>query len=152
MKDHLRQLLDEMKDKVLDNLKTVKENEVDIRELLTNPDTYERAFNIQMKYKFNKKLLNENMAYLEVQHKIVNLLSKYGNTEFMKTPLQTLLARSLDTDYFKETIKGRLVFNENHPYYRDEQFIDLLLQHYLSVEDYNECNRLKAIKEKVKSL
>jgi len=152
MKEHLRQLLNEMKDKVLDNLTLVKENEVDIRELLTNPDSYERAFNIQIKYKCNKKLLNENMDYLEVQHKIVNLLSKYGTSDFMKTPIQTLLERSIDIDYFKETIDGRITFNENHPYYRDEQFIDLLLEHFLSIEDYLECNRLTAIKEKVKSL
>jgi hypothetical protein len=151
MKDFLRQLLNEMKDKVMNNLQEVKENEVSIREMLTNHDSYERAFNIQMRYKYNRKLLNENIDFLEVQHKVVNLLSKYGQSDFMNTPFQTLLAQCLDVDYLKETIEGRIVFNENHPYYLDEQFINLLLQHYIANEDYGECKRLTAIKEKIKN-
>jgi|WetSurMetagenome_2_1015567.scaffolds.fasta_scaffold433678_2 hypothetical protein len=152
MKDFLRQLLDEMKDKVISNLKEVKGNEADIRKYLTNPETYSRAYNLQLKYKYNRKLLNENIDYLEVQHKIVNLITKYGQKDFMKTPIEKLLAQCVDIDYFNETIEGRLTFNENHPYYRDEQFIDQLLQHYLNVENYEECLRIKAIREHVKSM
>jgi hypothetical protein len=152
MKDLLRQLLEEMKDKVLENLKEVKENETDIRKLLMNPDSFERAFNLQLKYKYNRKLLNENIDYLDVQHKVVNLISKYSQSELMKTPLETLLAQSLDIDYYTETIAGRMTFNENHPYYRDSQFIDQLFQHYITIEDFEECKRLNSIKSHLKSL
>lgn len=150
MKDLLHEILGEMKERVMNNLNVVKENESNIRKLLLNEDTFERAYQLQLHFKKNKKLLNENLDYLELQLKIVNLINKYGRTDFMKTQfIQLVKENMLNIDFYDETIKGNILFNENHPYYRDEAFIDKLLAHYLSLENFEECSRLTAIKKRV---
>ena len=143
MRDLFKQILDEMKVKVMKNLSQVKENEVDMRKLLMNRDTYKQAFDLQMHFGKNRKLLSENLEYLELQLKIVNLVSKYGRTEFMKTPFDQILStNTTNVDYFTETISGNIFFDKNHPYFNDEVFIAQLLNYYEKTENYEECKRL----------
>jgi hypothetical protein len=149
MKELLKKLLDEMKIKVMANLEQAKEQESDIRKLLSSPETFERAFNMQKKFERTREILNENHDYLEIQMKIVKLIDKYRNTDFMNIPITQLSEKKIEIDYFIETIEGRLIFNEYHPFYLDEIFITDLISFNLKNENYEECKRLLEIKNKI---
>ena len=149
MKELLKKLLDEMKVKVLTNLEQAKEQEGDIRKLLSCPETFEKAFNMQKKFERTRQILSENHDYLEIQMKIVKLIDKYRNTEFMNTPIVKSPEIKIEIDYFKETVEGRLVFNEYHPFYLDEIFISDLISFNLKNENYEECQRLIEIKNRL---
>lgn len=145
MKELLKQILDEMKIKVINNLETVKEYERNIKELSSQPETYARAFNLQMKRKRSRQILNDNLDYLELQLKIIHFIDKYKNSDFLKAPLAPIILKNVD--YFKETIEGRIEFNDTHPYFKDESFIEKLINYYLSIEDYVICDKLFKLKE-----
>lgn len=146
MKTVLKQLLEEMKSRVSANLTLVRENENDVRRLLLRKDSYEKAYNLQLHFKNNKSILSENMDYLELQLKIIKLMNKYRNSEVMKSSLESLLLKvPSNIDYFKETIEGKLLFNEYHPNFQDNAFIYKLMSHYLNLEEYTECQRLDTI-------
>jgi hypothetical protein len=150
MKEHFRQLLAMMKEKVVNNLAQVKDNEKDIRMLLQQKDTFEKYHDLKLHFKTNKAILAENMDYLELQIKLVNFINKYRNSEFMKSSRATVLQRDpAEIDYFTETTTGLLEFNEYHPFYRDEIFLNKLAQYYLDIEDYKECQRLEQIRKKI---
>jgi hypothetical protein len=152
MKELLNAVLERIKSKVFENLEAAKKNEENIRELLLNPETYERAYNLQLKFDFNHKILHENQDFLELQLKIVNFINKYRHTDLMQMPLvENAKIDQSNIDYFAETIAGRITFNEYHPYYLDEAFINMLLEHYQQEEKYEECQRLSEIKRKITS-
>jgi hypothetical protein len=150
MKELFKAVLKNMKIKVLENLEAVKKNETNIRELLLHPETYERAYNLQLKFNLNRKILHENQDFLELQLKIVNFINKYRHTDLMKMPLiEIAKTDQSNVDYFAETIAGHIAFNVYHPYYRDVIFINMLIEHYQHDENYEECQRLLEIKRKI---
>jgi hypothetical protein len=149
MKELFKKILDEMKVKVMTNLEQAKEQESDIRKLLSSPETFEKAFNMQKKFERTREILSENHDYLELQMKIVKLIDKYRNTGFMNTPFTPSPEKKVDIDYFTETIDGRMIFNEYHPYYLDEIFINDLISYFLAKENYKECQRLIELKNKI---
>lgn len=149
MKELLKKLLDEMKVKVMTNLEQAKEHESDIRKLLSSQETFEKAFNMQKKFERTRQILSENHDYLEIQMKIVKLIDKYRNTDFMNMPLAPKTEKKIEIDYFKETIEGRMVFNEYHPYYLDEIFIGDLITYFLKKENFEECQRLIELKNEI---
>lgn len=150
MKELLKAIMEEMKKKVVSNLEVVKENEADIKRLLNDPEGYEKAFNLQMRFDKNRSILSENLEYLNLQLKIVAFIDKYKYADFLKTPFQDLLKKDpANIDFFNETIEGTILFNENHPLFKDEIFINKLIEHYLEKEDYEECKRLFQIKEQL---
>lgn len=144
MKELFRQIIEDMKNKVIDNLDVVKEYEGDIKDLSSQPESYARSFNLQMKRRRSRQILNDNLDYLELQLKIINFVDKYRNDDFMKMTLPPRIIKGVD--YFKETIEGRMTFNDSHPYFKDEAFIDRLMQYYLSIEDYSNCDKLAKLK------
>jgi len=147
----LRQLLDEMKEKVVSNLDEIKKNESKIRELLAAPYSHQKNISLEKQFIQNKNTLAENMDYLELQIKIVALIDKYKNTDLIKLPLESIIEQEpLNIDFFNETIEGRLAFNEYHPNYYDESFINRLLTYYLDQENFEECKKLIDIKTKIK--
>ena len=145
MKYLLKQILDEMKNKVVSNLEMVKEYKTDIKELLLHPESYARAFNLQMKKKRSRQILNDNLDYLELQLKIIHFIDKYRTNDILKSPLPPVILKNVN--YFKETSEGRMKFDERHPYFHDESFIEKLMHYYVSVEDYESCKNLSRIKE-----
>lgn len=148
MKDLFRQILEEMKDKVMHNLDAVKEHEGEIKKLSAQTETYARDFNLQMKRRLSRQILSDNLDYLELQLKILNFIDKYKFEGFMKMELPPIIRSGVD--YFKETIEGNIEFNARHPFYRNEQFIDRLMQFYLSKEDYANCDKLAKLKTQEK--
>jgi hypothetical protein len=149
----LRQLLDEMKNKVVANLEEVKKNEAGIRELLSAPYSNEKNISLEKQFIRNKNLLAENMDYLELQIKIVTIIDKYKNSDLIRLPLESIIEQEpLNIDFYNETIEGRLAFDEYHPCYNDEEFIDRLLNHYLEQENFEQCKKLLDIKTKIKAI
>jgi hypothetical protein len=153
MKGILKQILEEMKGKVITNLETIKKNEKIVKSSMLEPDSEEKNNFIQSTLSENSSILTNNMDYLDIQLKIVNLMSKYSNTELMKQPFYSIIKQDANNiDFFKETVEGRFVFNEYHPYFRDEEFIDRLMAYYLENEKFEECQNLTKIKKKIFSL
>ena len=153
MKGILKQLLDEMKEKVITNLEIVRRNETIVKNYLSEPESSIKSEVLQNSFTANRIILNDNMDYLELQLKIVNLINKYRQTEIMKLPYNSIIEKDLaNIDFFIETIEGRFTFNEYHPYYRDEDFIDRLMAYYLEQEQFEECERVACIKKRILSL
>ena len=145
-----RQILDLMKTKVVTNLEELKTYEIEVRDILNHRIGFEKENEIKSKQQLSRLLLAENNDYLELQLKIVNLVNKYYSSEFMNNSLEELVTiGAKKAGYYTETINGRILFNEHHPYFFDSCFIDNLIEHYLTKENYEECERLKAILEKI---
>jgi hypothetical protein len=146
-----KQIMEEMKRRVIENLEEVKSTQGKLS--IDEARQFEYDFKLYQKQKYNKTLLAENKDFLELQLKIVAFVNKYYKSELMNIPVSNFLERHPEKiDYYSETIQGKIKFDEYHPYYFDSNFIDKLIEFYLSAEDYNECNRLKQIKIKVTSL
>jgi len=101
----LRQLLDEMKEKVVSNLDEIKKNESKIRELLAAPYSHQKNISLEKQFIQNKNTLAENMDYLELQIKIVALIDKYKNTDLIKLPLELIIEQEpLNIDFFNDLL------------------------------------------------
>jgi hypothetical protein len=153
MKGLLKQLLHEMKERVVTNLEIIKKNEIEVKRLLAEPYSEDKNRFFQVSFSTNREILNDNLDYLELQLKIVGFMSKYNQSELMKQSFASMLKKDpSNIDFFNETVNGRFEFNEYHPYYRDEEFIDRLMAYYLEHERFEECENLTRIKKKILSV
>lgn len=149
METILKQLLEQLKSRVHGNLEVVKGNEKIIKEILQLPDSSRRTSLLQAKFQENSDLLNENLDYLELQIKLSSFTDKYSRTEAKKIEEELEeqeVIYSGDTDFFKETIEGRIKFNEKHPHYCDDEFLGQLINYYTDKEEYEKCQELMAYK------
>lgn len=145
-----RQILEMMKTKVVSNLEEIKTYEHEVRDILNNRTGFEKENEIKIKQQLSRTLLAENNDYLELQLQIVNLVNRYSAAAFMNNSLEELMQSGPGkTDYFTETINGNIFFNEFHPHFSDKNFINNLIDHYLASENYEECERLKVIRENI---
>jgi hypothetical protein len=150
MKTSIIKLIESLKDRVVSNLQSVKLNEKIIKEMLSKPDSSERNFLLEVKFNENRRLLAENLDFIEIRSKLTNLLEKYKNAEFLKEDEVSKNEKeniSIE-DYFLVTIEGELEFNENHPYFHDDDFFAKLINYYSGKENYEKCQELMKIKNK----
>jgi hypothetical protein len=62
----------------------------------------------------------------------------YITTRLFKRYLQSLNIKQKE-ESFQKTIAGKLPYNKTHPYFGDERFKSMLLDHYIALEDYETC-------------
>jgi hypothetical protein len=153
MKEQLQQVIELMRNHVLDNLELIKTNESHIREVLNWPQSTERTTELSDSYKYSKTLLSENNDFINLQVSIMNLLNKYKyifDTEAVKvsTPNNAMYGQTLSRDdYFKLTIDNDLIFDDSHPYFDDSEFLGELLVYFEQVENYERCAELIRFKK-----
>jgi hypothetical protein len=151
MRDMLQKTIDVLKKKVKENLKAIGENQKTIKELLSQPESAGRTKEFENYYNANKTLLQENNDYINIQLTLINFLEKYKGTAVLDNSLPVVDIYSItdEAEVLDLTIKGVVIFNENHPRFNDSAFIDKLIAHYESLEQYEKCQELALLKNKL---
>jgi hypothetical protein len=143
MRNTIRNTIDMLKEKVKANLKEIQNNQKEIRVILKQPASLDRSVELEEKYAMNKVLLAENNDFINVQLTLSNFLDKYSHTDILENEMVTVPVQFRnENECFDLTVNGRLVFNQSHPFYNDDNFYGKLLQHYQKVEDYEACSEL----------
>ncbi|MBN1952235.1 MAG: hypothetical protein JW801_13625 [Bacteroidales bacterium] len=151
MRELLQKTIDVLKKRVKNNLKGINENQKVIKELLNQPNTPERALEFNKYYEANKKLLQENNDYINIQLTLINFLEKYKSTAVLDEAMSVVDIYSIsdEGEVFDLTVKGIVVFNEEHPRFNDCEFIDKMIEHYERREEYEKCSELLELKSKL---
>ena len=143
MKELMQQTIRVLKDKVNTNLEIIKENQQVIREILKEPFSDDRSRRLKERYDMNKNLLMENNDFINVQLTLINFIDKYKNSVVMaEVSKNRMMQAGQPVDYFEATISGELPYDDQHPYFQDEEFFTKLLSYFQEKEDYEMCGKL----------
>jgi hypothetical protein len=77
MKTLMNKLLESLREKVTENLATIRQNEKEIRMILTEPLSNQRTHNLSNRYALSKRILLENTENLKIQNMIVAFLRDF---------------------------------------------------------------------------
>jgi len=157
MLTQLKQTVEQLKSRTQQNLNIFYKNEKIIKELLELPESNDRSRKLEEKYNENKKLLKENDDSIKLQLQLTKFIDNYKNEleeaeeEQSNNPKASKEANASLTreDIFELTIKKEFQFDENHPYFNDEEFFNELMDHFSSIEDYEMCSFLQENKKKI---
>jgi len=153
MKDQLQQVIESMRKHVLKNLELIKTNESHIREVLNRPLSSDRTKELNDSYQHSRTLLSENNDFINLQVTIMNFLNKYKHLveeeqKVVVTAINSTHNQHLSReDYFKLTIENDIIFDSNHPYFDDVEFINELFMHFEQTENYEMCAQLLKFKK-----
>lgn len=170
MEEQMKSLVNILKERINYNLQIIKENEENIRKILSQPVSNERSELLKEKFNINKKLLEENHDSLVIELQLINYLGKFreilkhqtnnnqlsnevnneidnlANEEYLNESNSEQIEKSGDTQLLNLTILGEIPFNSEHPRFNDEVFFENLLENYKSTENYEMCSHLLRIK------
>lgn len=151
MINNIKQTIEELRLKVKHNVGIISKNQDAIKQMLKHSRSEEYAGQYEVYSNKNKELLTQNNDFINVQLTLVNFLDKYKNTAILDTnvPIVDIYSVTDTQEVFALTIKGYVDFNEEHPYYRNLEFVEKLIVHYQSKEDYEQCQKLNLLKEEV---
>jgi hypothetical protein len=90
MKTIINQLLEALRERVTQNLKLLRENELEIRKILAEPLSNQRTHNLNNRSDLSKKILAENADFLNMQNIIITFLNKYKTAPEYKEDLHSL--------------------------------------------------------------
>jgi spermidine/putrescine-binding protein len=150
MRELFQKTIEVLKKRVKNNLKAINSNQKVIKELLNQPNTSERSIEFDRYYNANKTLLQENNDYINIQLTLINFLEKYKGTAVLNEamPVVDIYSITDEVEVLDLTLKGVVAFNEKHPKFNDSGFIDKLIAHYESLEQYEKCQELSNLKAK----
>lgn len=152
MKDLIQKTIDVLKKKVKENLETINRNQTRLSEILNQPFSSERTYQIEKNYSANKALLAENNDLISLQVSLVNFLEKHKDSlESWKEadPSEIDIASYLnDDELFDLTVEGKLMYGKRHPKFGDDAFFNKLLSYYASIEAYEKCNAIMVLRGK----
>jgi hypothetical protein len=150
MHELLQKTIEVLKKRVKNNLKAINTNQKAIKELLNRPNTSEKTIEFERYYGVNKTLLQENNDYINIQLTLINFMEKYKGTAVLdeSMPVVDIYSITDEVEVLDLTLKGVVSFNEKHPKYHDDNFIDKLILHYESLEQYEKCQELYNLKGK----
>ncbi len=142
----LKQTLEELRQRVRDNLITLYENDLEIQAILKESDSESetRLNMLKERESINKIITRENREALKIQVMIVNFLKQYNSIDNPNNMIQQVLDEKFpenknfqneeknnkNINTIKQTINGELAYTESHPHYNNEQFIDELIDYY----------------------
>ncbi len=162
MREQLKQTIETLKKRVMYNLQVIRKNEQKIREILKEPVSSDRSERLEERYSINKEMLKENNESINIQLSIVQFLDRYHqkidkfkleaepeteNNQKDKNPepkdFNIVKKKEITKDdYFELTIHNGIDYDANHPYYDDDEFYNMLMEHYTDLEDYEMCSKL----------
>lgn len=144
----IKRTIEILKEKVKNNLLEIQNNQKEIRDLLKQPVSAERSASLEEKYALNKVLLAENNDFINVQLTLTNFYEKYSNSDIfsIKELAPAPVQFKNESECFELTVNGQISYNQDHPYYNDDNFFQRLLHYYQKIEDYENCSKL--VKEK----
>mgnify|MGYP006295623247 CR=1 FL=1 len=167
MRTQLKNTIQLLQDQVYANLKEIRKNEAQIREILNEPVSDHRSNKLKEKQDMNKAYLNENKESIKIQNSILNLLQmrrEAGHEVEEETSRINLLLNEINGDgegedpkkescvsdpdqCFQQTVAGEIPFDEDHPFFNEVFFINNLLNYYTEIEAYEMCSYLMKLKE-----
>ncbi len=160
MVEYLKKAAEVLQQRIRINLDQIHHNEEQIKEILKEPLTSDRSERLDRRFNINKKMIDENNLALKLHKDIVRYLETFQETIIPPQQFINSMEESRDSsrkenytiklrkdDYFNLTINKEIEFDSRHPYYNDPEFLHLLLNYYISVEDYEMCVTLKQIME-----
>lgn len=152
MRELLQKTIDELKFRVKKNLNVINKNQIQIKQLLATNNSDDSATEYEKCYSVNKKLLQENNDYINIQLTLINFLEKYKGTAVLDNsiPVVDIYSITDEAEVFALTLKGIVKFDEKHPQYNNINFIDKMLSHYETMEEYEKCHKLIELKSKLK--
>ena len=80
MKKIMNNLLEALRERVVQNLSIIRQNEVEIKKILKEPLSAQRSYNLNNRYELSKKVLKENQENLDIQHKITAFINKHNDS------------------------------------------------------------------------
>ena len=151
MRDLIQKTIDVLKLRVKNNLEKINKNQKQIKKLLAQPNSSERSMEFERYYGANKTLLQENNDYINIQLTLINFLEKYKGTAVLDETLPVVDIYSItdEDEVLDLTLKGVIIFDENHPKFNDSDFIDKMIAHYETIEEYEKCQELFELKSKL---
>lgn len=151
MMNNIRQTIEELRLKVKHNVGIISKNQDAIKQMLKHARSEEYAGQYEVYSNKNKELLTQNNDFINVQLTLVNFLEKYKNTAILdvNVPIVDIYSITDTQEIFALTIKEYVDFDEEHPHYNDLEFIEKLIVHYQAKENYEQCQKLNLLKEKV---
>lgn len=158
MVEYLKKAAEVIKQRIRSNLDKIHENEDQIKKILKEPVTPDRTKKLDERFKLNKKLINENNFAIRLQKDLITYIEVLQNGNILpQEQIQSLEEnRSIFNnsrepnelrreDYLELTKSKDIDFDSRHPYYNDPEFLNSLLEYYISTEDYETCATLKQI-------
>ena len=152
----IREAIDALKLRIKMNLNLIHNNESKIREILNEPVTEKRSEKLNIRFAYNRKLLQENTNSIKLQKELNAYLEKYiqnseiiveNNKTTKSTPQDDIVKNISKEDYFDLTINNAIEFDNQHPYFRDEAFLNDLLNYFTETEEYEKCSLLINLKK-----
>lgn len=152
MKNLIQQTVELLRAKVLKNLEIVRATESEVREIMKQPISNLRTKTLNGKYEISKRLLSENNDFINLQLTLLNFLNKYKESFEKEAEMLQINPVRVDPNISKEecfklTIEKKISFDHSHPFYNNEEFFNDLISHYQTVEDYESCAQLMALKK-----
>lgn len=119
----------------------IEENNIAIKEILSNNEMLEQAEAIKELIDFNRFLLQKQKEKIgekrRVENRLNNMLKEENQVEFQ------MIEDEKRMEILILTFENSIAFNSAHPYFSDKSFIRDLLNEYLKREDYENCARIK---------
>lgn len=130
----LKDIVDGLKTKVYNNIKVIENNDIIVRDILTEPVSEQRTSKLKKWLDRNQILMEENKELVALQLSILGYLTKFEPEEN-------------EDDYDEEqifdlTVSRNIPYDNNHPLYNDETFKKELIDHYSQLEDYEACAKI----------
>ncbi|MBN1117761.1 MAG: hypothetical protein JXA77_11185 [Bacteroidales bacterium] len=153
MISHIQKTIADLKARIKQNVQVINNNQECIKSLIRQSDFEEKSEQFSAYNNQNKSLLTQNNDLINVQLTLMNFLDKYKDTAILREEIQVIDIYSITDiqEMFTLTIKGIIAFDNKHPYFNDSAFIDKLIIYYESVEDYERCQELISLKERILS-
>ena len=137
-----------LRKQVSQNNKEIRFNQDEITRLLSETLSSEKQTILNDKYSLHKELLDENEDLINFQLVVSEFVEKYGHLfedlDLFEDDKQSDEVEGSDDDltYFKQTVSGKLIFDQNHPRFHNPGFFNQLLKFYEEKEDYEMCEKL----------
>ena len=141
-------LLAVLRKQVNQNNEEIRFNQDEINRLLSETINPDKQKNLDDKYLLNRELLDENADFINFQLLISEFVEKYGHIFENPDEIEDYLDNPDDTEddedlkYFRQTIAGKINFDQSHPRFNNQEFFFRLLKYYEDKEDYEMCDRL----------
>jgi uncharacterized protein YjgD (DUF1641 family) len=151
MRELIQRTIDVLKIRVKKNLELISANQKLIKQLIDEPKNIKRSTEFERYYDANKKMLQENNDYINIQLTLINFIEKYKGTAVIEEsmPIVDIYSITDEGEVFELTLKGIVTFDEKHPRFHDTNFIDRLITHFKTIEEYEKCQELKELKSKL---
>jgi len=150
MVEKLRIVIEELRERVNNNLDMIHENEKKVRRLLRETVSEQRSSNLEKIYEENKKMLKENHESIQLQLQINKFIE--SNRALLETKEKNQKPENVEeishrkelspVEYWDMTISGEIPFDQDHPYFENEEFFKSLLSYFTKIEDYEKCDWL----------